>query len=65
MKWYARGGGVRKQGPFGSQIEAVNSLRQIPESEREYARAMFYDEAPRARRVEEFPPDAFVWPEEN
>jgi hypothetical protein len=65
MKWYARCGGIRKQGPFATQIDAVNSIRQVPESEREYASAMLYGEEPRARRMEEFPTDTFVWPEED
>ena len=47
--WYARGGAFRRKGPFGTQIEAVNSLRFVGTP---------YEGS------HEFPVDAFVWPEE-
>jgi hypothetical protein len=48
IKWFSRGGGIAKCGPFDSQIEATNVLRLRP----------------KFGINELFPPDMFVWPEE-
>ncbi len=52
--WFAKGGGIAKNGPFGSQIEAVNSMRLEPQ------RAGYGV----AEDLRLFPDDVFVWPEE-
>lgn len=64
IQWFARGGGIARVGPFKTQIEAVESIRQIAETDEQYHRATFYGEhRPQPRGG--FPPDAFVWPEES
>lgn len=75
IKWFARGGGIAKAGPFDTQIQAVNSMRLVTETDEEYRRATagdwricksgFID--PRSVRPQfkgGFPDDIFVWPEE-
>lgn len=52
-KWYARGGGIARCGPFKTQAEATASLRLV--------QRLSPDGRPAAQ--DEFPPDAFVWPE--
>jgi len=47
--WWARGGGIAKCGPFDSQIEAVDAMRLKK----------------KPGQTQEFPPDVFVWPEEE
>lgn len=61
--WYARGGGIAKAGPFATQIQATNSLRQVTETDREYQYAT-RNGVHRPRLCGGFPADAFVWPEE-
>lgn len=64
IQWYARGGGIAKAGPFDTQIQAVESIREITETYEEWLRATAGREH-RSRLCGGFPPDAFVWPEES
>lgn len=61
--WFARGGGILRAGPFRSQTAAAAALRQVAESDEEYARATC-NGVRRARLSGGFPADAFTWPEE-
>jgi hypothetical protein len=47
--WFARGGDIARCGPYESQIEAVNVMRLVK----------------KPGQNQEFPPDVFVWPEEE
>lgn len=40
IKWYARGGGILRCGPFDTQVEATKAIRQVQETDEEYRRAM-------------------------
>ena len=46
--WFASGGGIRKAGPYATQVAAVNAMRLVRKSK--------FDPV--------FPDDIFVWPEE-
>lgn len=48
-KWYARGGGMSRMGPFRTQEDACEALR--------------YSDAMREETGMLFPENAFVWPE--
>jgi hypothetical protein len=64
VKWFARGGGIARSGPFDTQVEATRALRLAPEDAHwsdtpaQYARKV-------RKAAARFPPDAFVWPEET
>lgn len=70
VRWFARGGGIAKCGPFDSQIEATNAMRLVKREARtrigydfRKGRAnvgLVHEPAKRA----EFPDDMFVWLEE-
>jgi hypothetical protein len=60
--WYARGGGIERAGPFGSQVEAVAAMRLVPPAPMTALRILRGDTEHPART---FPADIFVWPEER
>lgn len=66
--WFARGGGIKQCGPFETQVEAVNAMRQVEESDSDYARFFSSCRDPLAAMRPQlkggFPTDVFVWPEE-
>ena len=63
VKWFARGGGIAKCGPFRSQVEATAAMRQVAETEEQYAYVVAMHGAFRPRYKGGFPEDIFVWPE--
>ena len=63
MKWFARGGGIARSGPFDTQAEAVESMRLITETVEDYERVRLGRKDFRPRIVGEYPEDIFVWPE--
>jgi len=64
-KWFARGGNIAKAGPFNTQIDAVNSMRLVSETDEQYRRMRSnWDNGKlRAQLKGGFPDDVFVWPE--
>jgi hypothetical protein len=70
IRWYARGGGIARCGPFRSQVEATNAMRLIKTEPRTRIVPDFHGGRADVRLVhepgqrQEFPPDVFVWPEE-
>lgn len=63
IRWFARGGGIFRCGPFASQLAATEALRQVHETDDQYAAALA-NGAKRKQYRGGFPADAFVWPEE-
>lgn len=50
VTWWARGAGIDRAGPYATQAEAAKSLRLVPG---------------KGSKRATYPPDAFVWPEEE
>jgi len=63
IKWFARGGGIAKCGPFKSQVEATAAMRQVTETDQQYARLVAMHGQVRPQLKGGFPVDVFVWPE--
>jgi hypothetical protein len=63
IDWFARGGGIAKCGPFGSQAEATAAMRQVTETDQQYARLVAMYGPIRTQYNGGFPEDVFVWPE--
>jgi hypothetical protein len=71
IKWFARGGGIAKCGPFKSQIEATEAMRlvkyeaqtRIAYDFRKGGAKVWLEHIP--AQLAEFSPDVFVWPEED
>lgn len=63
IKWFARGGGIEKAGPYDNQVLATNAMRQVAETDEEYKRAV-WNGVIRKQLKGYFPADVFVWPEE-
>jgi len=57
--WFARGGGIKKAGPFDFQVAAVKALELIDEGP-----AVRCGDSFREPLRGGFPSDMFVWPEE-
>ena len=62
IRWFARGGGVAKCGPFTTQVEATEAIREVEENDMEYKLALLCGED-RNQFKGGFPDNAFVWPE--
>lgn len=58
--WFARGGGIKKAGPFDSQVAAVRAMKLIDEGPNPVRCGNSFREPLRGG----FPSDVFVWPEE-
>jgi hypothetical protein len=61
VKWYAKGGGIARMGPFKSQAEASKHLKLAPQPE--LVPGSIFKPTSHPWGDAEFPPDAFVWPE--
>ena len=70
IKWFAKGGGIAKCGPFDTQIEATNAMRLVKRDARTLIKGNFAKGQAHVALVHEpaqrceFPDDVFVWPEE-
>jgi len=56
IKWFARGGGILKAGPFNNQIEATKSMIILNHCDNPIC--------PCKTVAPTFPDNVFVWPEE-
>ena len=70
IKWFAKGGGIAKCGPFDTQIEATNAMRLVKREAKTRIVGNFLKGLAEVKLVhepeqhKEVPDDVFVWPEE-
>ena len=69
IKWFAKGGGIARCGPYDTQVQAINAMRLVkrPAQTRiasDFTKGHAKVWLVRDEQRKEFPDDVFVWPEE-